>query len=191
MNIEKTSLTNKANIAQADKNNSLKNLSPTKTAQNSKKIESKIPNFIALESTIGAISMLAIRSDYHKHIFITDYEWLIIPPVTLKQFFLFRDKNNQPIAFVSWAKIDQETEDKLSKGITKLAPKDWNSGDKTYIIDIISPFMKQKDILLQLKNKQFKNKEIYFLQKSPDGKKAKSVNLNSIIADKEPQAKAS
>ena len=29
------------------------------------------------------------------------------------------------------------------------------------------------------------------MQKSPDGKKAKSVNLNSITADKEPQAKAS
>ncbi|NQY74287.1 MAG: toxin-activating lysine-acyltransferase, partial [Candidatus Margulisbacteria bacterium] len=100
-----------------------------------------------------------------------DFEWLIIPPIALKQFRLFRQKKqNAPIAFVSWASVSEEVEERLLKGVVKLSPKDWNSGKNLWLIDVISPFASNKEILKQLAETEFKDKEIKVLRPRKDKK---------------------
>lgn len=137
-----------------------------------------LPAFISLESTLGAFSILASRSRTHKHLFTADYEWLVIPPISLKQFALFRNKKNEPIAFVSWANVNEDVEERLNSGVNKLQPQDWNSGKKTYIIDILSPFAPSKEVLKQLNDDKFKDQKVNILtpKKNGDGVDVKSLN---------------
>ncbi len=151
------------------------------TNSEDKKIE--VPAFIAIESTLGAISILSMKSQSHRYVFTGDYEWLFLPPVALKQFVLFRNSKNEPIAFVSWALVNEEVEKRISSGTTKLQPKDWKSGDKIYIMDIISPFASQKEVLIQLNENQLKGKEARVLSPKKDGNGLEIRILSDVILD--------
>lgn len=144
----------------------------------------QIPQFIALESTIGAISLLAIKSQSHKYLFISDLEWLVIPAVAQKQFTLIRNSKNEPIAFISWAKVSEDVEKRLLSGSIKLQPKDWNSGDKSYVIDVISPFAPIKEILKQLPETSFKKDQIKILRPKKEGKGFEGVLVKDMLSDK-------
>ncbi len=148
-----------------------------KTANNN------IPNHISVESAIGSVLLIATKSPTHKYLFSQDYEWMIIPPITAKQYSLFRNKRNEPIAFVSFASVSEEVEKRLLDGSLKLNPKEWVSGNKLYIIDIISHFIPVPDILKELSEGQFKDKDIKILKPNKGKKGMTGISL------KDPQKK--
>lgn len=149
---------------------------------NSDKPKIQIPQFIALESTIGAISLLAMKSQSHKYLFNSDLEWLVIPAIANKQFKLFRNNKNEPIAFISWANINENVESRLLEGSLKLQPQDWNNGNKKYVIDVISPFISPKEVLKELKNNHFKDEEIKIIKPKKDAKGFETVLLEEFLA---------
>lgn len=53
-------------------------------------------------TAIGHAIWLMSRSPVHKHLMITDTEWLVTPPILLNQFRLWQN-NGTPLGFVSWA----------------------------------------------------------------------------------------
>ena len=140
-----------------------------------------IPNHISIESAIGAACLLITKSPAHKYLFSHDYEWMIIPPIITKQFSLFRNKKEEPIAFVSFASVNEEVEKRLLDGVLKLTPRDWVSGDRLYIIDIVSPFAPVSDILRQLSNGQLKDKNIKILKPNKDKKGMMAVSLQDAV----------
>lgn len=164
-----------------DSKNSAKSSEAEKTIV-SDKSKIQIPQFIALESTLGAITILAMKSQSHKYLFTSDLEWLVIPAVAQRQFMLFRNSKNEPISFVSWANISDETEKRLLSGSLKLQPKDWNSGNKKYVIDVISPFVSTKEVLKELKEKYFKEEEIKIMQPKKGGKGLEGILLEEFLA---------
>ncbi len=172
-NVKNTSKSNEGNITE--------NVAVEKT-KDLDKSKIQIPQFIALESTLGAITILAMKSQSHKYLFTSDLEWLVIPAIAQKQFALFRNGKNEPISFITWANVDEETEKRLLSGSLKLQPKDWNSGNKKYIIDVISPFVPAKEILKEFKEKHFKDKEIRILRPKKDGKGFEAVLLQEFLA---------
>ena len=80
------------------------------SSDNSKNKSLQLPQFIALESTVGAVVLLMMKSQSHKYLFTSDLEPLIFPPIIHKQFTLFRNNKNEPLAFISWAKVNEEVE---------------------------------------------------------------------------------
>lgn len=161
------------------------NSKTTDNAQNaSQNVEEiKIPQFISLESTLGAIVLLASRSQSHKFLFMSDLEWLVMPAIAQKQFMLFRNPKNEPVAFVSWAKVSVDVEKRLLSGQTKLQPQDWNSGDKLYVMDVVSPFAQGKEVLNQLQQNQLKGQDVNILRPSKDKKGLESVSLAKFLED--------
>lgn len=57
----------------------------------------------------------------------------------LNQYRLYHTEE-QPLAFVVWAMLDEAVEARLKSGIRRLQPADWNSGDRPWIIEVIAPF---------------------------------------------------
>jgi len=147
-----------------------------------------IPEHVAMESALGSALLLATKAQTHKYLFSHDYEWLIIPPIASRQFSLFRNKQNEPIAFVSWANINEDIENRLKSGILRLSPQDWNSGNKLYIIDVISPFVPVTDILKQIANGQFREKNVSILRPNADQNAMESVSLQQAVSDLEQQS---
>ncbi len=158
---------------------------PKENPQTQQKQPPTIPQ--ELETVLGAINWLTIHSPQHRHLFISDLEWSIIPPVMLKQFKLFKDQDNKTIAFTSWAKISQEVEDRILKtGNTKLAPKDWNSGDRIHLMDVLTPFGGNRHIIAKLYEAEFKDKsqEVSVIRPRKDGRGLEKISLEDLIEEK-------
>ena len=119
---------------------------------------------------LGAAVWLMLSSSAHKHLFVTDFEWLVVPPILAKQFRLFR-RNNVPVGFISWALLDDEVEARIINGSVKLAPNEWTRGNKFWIIDVIAPFGGGDDMLKDLKENVFKDQVVKYIQADDDGRR--------------------
>ncbi len=151
--------------------------------------EVKIPSFVAVESYVGAIVLLATRSPSHKHLFLNDLEWLVIPAVANKQFKIFRNQKNEPVAFISWANINTDVEKRILQGGAKLSPNEWNSGKNVWIIDIIAPFGAPINALEELLNTDLKEKNAKILNPSEDGKSFIGKSFAQFITEKKSEVK--
>ena len=120
-------------------------------------------------SAMGHAVWLMTQSPVHKHLFISDLEWLLMPPIASGQFRLWR-KDNMPLAFASWAFLSEETEQRMIAGQQRLAPGAWNSGDRLWLMDLIAPFGGKEEALQELKEKVFPGRTIKSLQPDADGK---------------------
>jgi cytolysin-activating lysine-acyltransferase len=88
---------------------------------------------------MGHALWLMMQSPLHRHLFIADLEWMLVPPVALGQFRLWRQEN-RPIGFVTWALVSAEVEERLRRGDIRLKPAEWKSGDAVWLMDTILPF---------------------------------------------------
>ena len=88
---------------------------------------------------LGEIAWLMSQSPAHKHLFLADLEWLVMPPVLLKQFKIYYGKD-RPVAVALWAQVSEEVEKRLEAGDMRLRPQDWRSGDRNWLLGVILPF---------------------------------------------------
>jgi cytolysin-activating lysine-acyltransferase len=120
-------------------------------------------------TAIGHAVWLMSRSPMHRHLMITDIDWLVTPPILLGQFRLWQKEGN-PIGFVSWAFLNEEAEERIvTKGIRRLMPTDWKSGSALWLIDFLSPFGGQNEMLKELREKIHLGKKMKMIQPAPGG----------------------
>lgn len=117
---------------------------------------------------IPEVLWLLTQSAQHKFMFLADMEWYFLPPFRYRQFRVFH-KDKAPIAFVSWAYVSDEVEERLKAGAVRLKPEDWRSGDNLWLIDLCAPFGGGEYILKELREKVFKGQKVKTLQPAPDG----------------------
>lgn len=117
---------------------------------------------------LGQVVWLMRQSELHRHLFLADLDWLVLPAIQLKQFRLIR-KDNVPIAYASWAYLNEDAAARLTSGEKRLRPSDWKGGEELWLIDLITPFGGQEQIVRELKDKVFKGEKVKALQVAPDG----------------------
>ena len=64
----------------------------------------------------------------------------IWPAIVHRQFMLGRDPDRQPVAYVSWACLDEERERQYLRSPSSLAQDDWVSGDRIWFVEWIAPW---------------------------------------------------
>ncbi len=111
---------------------------------------------------------LMLQSPAHKHLFLADLEWLVMPPLMLRQSRLFR-KDGAPVGYATWAYLSDEAEDRFKNGARRMRPDDWKSGENLWLIDLVAPFGGGEAMTKDLKEKVFEGKSIKTLQPAPDG----------------------
>ncbi|MBI4967002.1 MAG: toxin-activating lysine-acyltransferase [Rhodospirillales bacterium] len=116
----------------------------------------------------GEMTWLAFQSPTHKHLFLADLEWLLVPAILAKQFRLYR-KKGVPIAYASWAFLSEEAERRLRSGAFRLSPADWRSGERAWLIDLVAPFGGAEGFLRDLKAKVFADRPLNYLRPKADG----------------------
>jgi len=86
----------------------------------------------------GDMAFLAFRSSRHAHMPVGVLRTYLEPAVELGQYRLFRF-DEVPRGMFTWGYLNAEAEEKLITG-EPLAPEDWQSGDRMWIIDLIAPY---------------------------------------------------
>lgn len=146
----------------------------TKTVNSDRQTEVELGKGVgqARINAIGHALWLMSRSPLHKHLMITDIEWLVSPPIILGQFHLW-ERAGSPFGFASWALLGEEAEERIvAKGIRRLMPTDWKSGEQLWLIDFICPFGGHEALIQELKTQVLSNKRFKMLQAAPGGRKA-------------------
>ena len=89
-----------------------------------------------------------------------------MPPVVLDQCRLFM-RAAMPFAFVTWARVNEEVHQRLLQGQPKLAPHEWNSGNHTWLIDVVTPFGDTDQILGEVQRINFAGAALRYLSRDP------------------------
>lgn len=135
-----------------------------------------------LGSILGDITYLMMRARSHRYMFVADLEWLVMPALALKQMRVFRDKR-KPLAYFSWAYVNKEVETRLLNGQGRLAPKDWKSGNRAWIIDAIVPGKKTLAFYHELNEQAFKGKEVRLLRPKKNAPGFEGVLLADVLKE--------
>lgn len=109
---------------------------------------------------LGPALWLYSNSPDKKYMFVGDMQWLLLPPVVLDQCRLYT-KNGIPWAFITWAKVSDAIHQRLSSGVAKIAPHEWNSGEHIWIIDMVAPFGGIEACIDDLRTSLLANHRIY------------------------------
>ena len=146
------------------------------------KTEPKIDPKLAAEmvrraTSLSAVMGLMLLSPRHRHMFIADMEWLLLPPLALNQYRLLHNEG-KPAAFASWALVTDDVATRLAEGHHRLKPSEWRGDPNAeklhpWIIDLVCPSGAEAGLLKMLGEKVFAGKEACYL--GSDGKGGKTV----------------
>lgn len=115
----------------------------------------------------GPVIMLYLQSAHRRFQFISDLEWLLIPPLMSRQCKLFM-KKSYPFAYVSWAFLNEEAENRLVLNGGKLRPQDWKCGERLWLMDIVAPFGRADRVLADIQQNEFPGRTIRLLVPDPE-----------------------
>jgi cytolysin-activating lysine-acyltransferase len=115
---------------------------------------------------MGPVIMLYMQSSHRRFQFISDLEWLLLPPLVSGQCKLYM-KKEYPISFISWAYLDEDTEKRLFLNGGKLRPEDWKSGENLWIIDIVAPFGGVENMLRDIQKNEFPGQTLKMIAPDP------------------------
>lgn len=91
-----------------------------------------------LERALGEALLFLGAHPLYEQLFLEDIEARILAPLLLRQFRLIRGEDGGTLAFVSWAKMSEESLQRLKDG-GQIAREDWHSGGETVIVDAVAP----------------------------------------------------
>lgn len=116
---------------------------------------------------IGPVVMLYLQSSHRRFQFISDLEWLLLPPLVSGQCKLYM-KKEYPVSYISWAFLNEEAENHLLKNGGKLRPEDWKSGNRLWIVDMVAPFGGIENMLNDIRRNEFPESEIRLVAPDPE-----------------------
>jgi len=115
--------------------------------------------FARASQVFGQVVSLFMQSPQHRHLLLSDLEWRVIPPIALQQYRLVQHKNT-PAGFISWALVDEATEQRLQQPDFRLRPQDWNNGERVWIVDIVAPAAQKDMLVAKVKAELFEGREV-------------------------------
>lgn len=98
---------------------------------------------------LGPALWLYAKDPLRKFTFIADTDWTVMPPIILDQCRLYT-RSQIPFAFVTWAKVSDEVQQRLLLGQPKIAPHEWQSGSNVWLLDIVTPFGQTDETIAEL-----------------------------------------
>ena len=104
---------------------------------------------------LGEMTWLLSQSPLHKALSIGDLEWLVMPALIHRQFYIFRD-GEQPVGLALWAKCSADAAAKLERGMiepeNRLTLDEWTNGEQVWLVDLVAPFAdaqnRQREIMI-------------------------------------------
>lgn len=104
---------------------------------------------------LGSIVWLWMHSENHRDIPLHGLSALLLPAIKQGKF-LLASQNGQPVFYISWANFSPDAEQRYLKNPAITLPQDdWNSGDRTWVLDWVAPFGHTRAITAMLRQQLF------------------------------------
>ena len=138
-----------------------------------------------------------MRSPSHKHLALTDLEWLVIPPLLRGQWSVVSVKPKQggaeiPAAVALWATVSSEADKRLSETLNapiRLRPDEWQSGENLWLIETVGDMHVVGTLMRELSEKAFKGRSVKMRVRGTNGK-VEVRTLADLVAAKAQQPSA-
>ena len=114
-----------------------------------------------------------------RHHFYIDIDWHIMPPLVLNQAKLFM-KEGVPRAYVSWALVNDDVQQRLAQGDLRLAPREWKSGKHLWLIDLVTPFGSPEAVIKELREQMFPTQSIKAVLLNPKTGKLQRIEWPAV-----------
>jgi cytolysin-activating lysine-acyltransferase len=119
-------------------------------------------------TALGHAVWLMMNMPNYRHVFLSDLEWMVLPAIILNQYRLF-NAENKVVAFAAWAYLSEAVEKRLQETDPRLAPAEWKSGDRLWLIDLFAPFGHAEAALAELRQSAFAGKSFKMHRRNTDG----------------------
>jgi cytolysin-activating lysine-acyltransferase len=102
-------------------------------------------------TAIGEICTLMLMLPRYRHVYLQDLEWLVMAPLVRGRLSVVRtgekdgDEKKYVVGGVLWARVSSEVDKAIREQVRagvfpiRLKPDDWNSGDTTWVLDVLAP----------------------------------------------------
>lgn len=165
-----------------------------------------VPRTVA--EALGQVVWLLSQSPMHRELKIKDLEWSFMPAVLYEQFRVFRfgplpgsesmdsaafakigitkeGLEQMPLGVAIWARLSEEAEARLEAG-EKLKAEDWCSGDRVWLVELISPFATPENklseaMLIDLMQGPFKSTAFNLHRTDPSSGRRDKVHVASHL----------
>jgi cytolysin-activating lysine-acyltransferase len=120
------------------------------------------------DAAFGEAVWLMMNTPMYRHVFLADLEWMVLPPILLRQFRVFFNEG-RTVAFAAWAYLSAATEARLQEPNPRLSPQDWKSGDRLWLVNMFAPFGHGEIALKELKGTALSGKNFRMHRIDKDG----------------------
>jgi len=126
----------------------------------------------------GDMMFLAFRSPRHARMQVAQLRSYIEPPLLLGQFRLFRF-DGVARGLYTWGWLGPEAERRLITG-GQLAPEDWTSGDRLWIVDIMAPYngLTRSMVRWIMEEGNFTDADFFFRRVGDDNRTRRIVHID-------------
>jgi cytolysin-activating lysine-acyltransferase len=156
-------------------------------------------------ATVGQITVILMRTPQHRHTFLSDLEWLVMPAIATNQVMTADGRDSKtgitvPLAIVLWACVSEEVDTRLSsypEQRVRLKPEEWASGTIPWLVEAAGEPHAIGRLLRDLIEGRFPDKDIKTIGRSADGKpcvrllRKEAPGLAAMQADAAKRATAS
>jgi cytolysin-activating lysine-acyltransferase len=123
--------------------------------QQAQKVLSKVP-------LLGPVTWLMMQQAAGRHTLLGELEWRVMPALLLDQAKLYL-RGSAPVAYASWARLDNAAAERYRTAPHQLAAADWASGTQVWLIDVFTPFGGAAEVLQDLREKVFAGQAVHQL----------------------------
>jgi len=113
------------------------------------------PLVVSSSTDIGYITYLMSRAAPYRSWSADRIMEMLLPALRSQQLRLYCDSAGSPIAFAAWAWVDDKTDLALQKREIALAPEEWCSGNRLWILHFLAPFGGARGVIRELRNNVF------------------------------------
>lgn len=125
---------------------------------------------------VGCALELLANSAYHRRFGVGNYlRTEIYPPLRLGFCRYYLNDSDAPSALVTWAWLSESVEQDIHQSGRALRHDEWQSGDRLFFNDWITPFGNLREVVGDMTRVHFPNEVASSLRRNPDGS-VKRVN---------------
>ena len=140
-------------------------------------------------AAFGEIVAVLLRSPQHRHMFLADLEWLILPAIATGQFALAEARQKEtgmaaPVAVLLWASVADEVDARLVSACASVAhqqprvrlkPAEWASGGNAWLVEAVGDPRAVKALVDQTLAGPLKGRGLKVATRGADGKPAMQI----------------